>query len=59
MLKFALEYRVPIDAITAVKDLKIRHFELDDEDWIIIQDLVNVLEVGLSSFVVSSLLIAS
>ena len=45
MMRFALEYREPIDTITANKELKLRKYELDDEDWRIIKDLVSVLEV--------------
>jgi hypothetical protein len=37
--------RQPIDSITADKALKLRKFELDDEHWDIVADLVTVLEV--------------
>jgi len=46
MMRFVLKYRVPIDSITADKSLKLRQFELDNEDWKIIGDLVSVLEVS-------------
>jgi hypothetical protein len=49
MMQFALKYRQPIDGITANKELKLRRYELDIEDWTIIEDLVAVLEV-ISSF---------
>jgi hypothetical protein len=45
MLSFALKYRKAIDGITAEKVLKLRKYELDCEDWEIIEDLVSVLEV--------------
>jgi hypothetical protein len=45
MMVFALEYRKPIDAITADKSLKLRKFELDNEGWSIIEQLVSVLQV--------------
>ncbi len=45
---FVLKYRVPIDSITANKVLKLRKYELDNEDWMIIEDLVDILEVGLT-----------
>ena len=45
MMEFALKYRKPIDAITADKSLKLRKYELDNDDWTIIGDLVVVLEV--------------
>jgi hypothetical protein len=48
MMCFVLKYRVPIDSITANKVLKLRKYELDNEDWMIIEDLVDILEVGLT-----------
>ena len=49
MMRFALKYRQPIDGITANKELKLRRYELDNEDWTIVEDLVAILEVR-SSF---------
>ena len=40
MAKVALKYRSAIDEITANKSLKLRKFELDDDDWKIISDLL-------------------
>ena len=34
-----------IDRVTGDKGLKLRRYELDNEDWVIIEDLVSVLEV--------------
>jgi hypothetical protein len=48
MMKFVLAYRVVIDKITANKGLKLRKYELDNDDWVIINDLVGILEVCLS-----------
>ena len=45
MLNFVLAYRVVIDKITADKGLKLRRYELDNDNWVIIKDLVSVLEV--------------
>jgi hypothetical protein len=45
MLKFALAYRVAIDKVTADKGLKLRRYELDNDNWVIIEELVSVLEV--------------
>lgn len=45
MLSFTLRYRKVVDVITADKTLKLRKFELDEEDWSIIADLVSALEV--------------
>lgn len=48
MLKVAIEYRTVIDDITANKSLKMRQYELDDEGWDIIKDLLRVLKVKCS-----------
>ena len=45
MLKFVLAYRVVIDKITADKGLKLRKYELDNDNWVIVEDLISVLEV--------------
>jgi hypothetical protein len=47
MMDFAWKYRKPIDEITADKKLKLRRYELDNEDWLIIQDLLALLHVSL------------
>jgi hypothetical protein len=58
MMKFTLTYRVAIDKITADKGLKLRRYELDNNNWTIIEDLMSVLEVCmLVSFRVHTLLI--
>jgi hypothetical protein len=44
MLKMAIQYRA-IDDLTADKSMKLRQFELDDNDWVIIEDLLSVLKV--------------
>jgi hypothetical protein len=43
MMEFALKYWKPIDIITADKSLKLRKYELHNDDWTIIGDLVGVL----------------
>jgi hypothetical protein len=46
MMQFAIKYHKLIDSITADKSLKaLRKFELDDEEWNIIKELVSVLHV--------------
>ena len=45
MLEVALEYRAAVDDITANKALKLRKYELDDDDWAIVRDLLRVLRV--------------
>ncbi|KAI0279785.1 hypothetical protein BC826DRAFT_869450, partial [Russula brevipes] len=38
----AIEYREVIDDITANKSLKLQKYELDDDDWDILKDLVHM-----------------
>ena len=45
MLSFAIKYCTAIDAMTADKSVKLRRFELDDDEWGIVEDLVAVLHV--------------
>jgi hypothetical protein len=59
MMKFALTYRMAIDKITADKALKLRKYELDNDDWAIIEDLVSVLEVRISRSLLCALLMTS
>jgi hypothetical protein len=46
MMVFSLKYRKPIDSITADKSLKLRKYELDNEGWGIVEQLVSVLQVN-------------
>ena len=45
MLLFASNYRAAIDTITVDKALKLWKFELDDDNWQAVEDLVSVLSV--------------
>ena len=45
MLNVAMEYHKVIDDITANKSLKLWQYELDDEGWDIIKDLLCVSKV--------------
>jgi hypothetical protein len=54
MLRFAVKYRIVIDSITADKSLKLRKFELDNDDWKILHDLVSVLEVRANTYILIS-----
>ena len=45
MMCFILTYWKAVDQITADKVLKLRRYEIDNDDWVIIKDLVHVLEV--------------
>jgi hypothetical protein len=44
MLHFVLTYRKAVNQVTADKDLKLRKYELNNNDWVIVGDLVSVLE---------------
>jgi hypothetical protein len=50
MLQVALEYRKAVDDITADKSLKLRKYELNDDDWVILKDLLRVLKVRNSDY---------
>jgi hypothetical protein len=45
MMCFTLTYWKAVDQITADKVLKLRRYEIDNDDWVIVKDLVHVLEV--------------
>jgi hypothetical protein len=45
MLKFALDYRIALDAITGERDMKLRKYELKDTEWDIAGQLRDILEV--------------
>lgn len=47
MLVFALKYRDALDIITGDRDMKLRQFEINDEEWTIARQLCDVLKVGL------------
>ena len=47
-MHFVFMYRHAIDDITADKTLKLRRYELDNDDWIIIEVLVSILKVIIS-----------
>lgn len=50
MLHFAVKYHVALDEITAHRDMKLRRFELSEEEWNIAEQLANVLKVSYPVF---------
>ena len=46
MLKFAFTYRDPIDKITDDRTMKLREYELKDDEWKIVEELRDVLKVS-------------
>lgn len=51
MLRFVLAYKKAIDQATADKALKLRKYELNNDDWAIVEDLVSILEVHSLHFI--------
>ena len=45
MLKFAAAYREPINKITGDRSMKIRQYEIKDEEWTIVEQLRDCLKV--------------
>ena len=45
MLEFAVDYRAAIDAITSNRDLNLRKYELEDDEWVIAANLRDTLKV--------------
>jgi hypothetical protein len=45
MLLFALKYRRALNVITGDREMKLRQYEMDDEEWGIARELCDVLEV--------------
>jgi hypothetical protein len=44
MLQFALDYRVPIDEFTSNRELNLRKYELQDEEWAVAETLQDTLK---------------
>lgn len=45
MLEFAILYRKPLDDLTNNRDMKLRSYELSEEEWIIAEQLAGILKV--------------
>lgn len=45
MLEFIIEYRVPINTMTADQSLNLRKYEVDDDEWVIAEKLQDILKV--------------
>jgi hypothetical protein len=56
MLKVALEYCEAVDDITANKFVKLGKYELDDEHWEIVKDLLQVLKVKFAQLFINFVL---
>jgi hypothetical protein len=45
MLDFAVEHITAINAITSNRDMKMRQYELSEDDWVVARQLRDVLKV--------------
>ena len=45
MLDFALNYRLAIDSITSTRELSLRKYELQDDEWAVAENLRDTLKV--------------
>ena len=52
MLQFAIEYRDALDKIMGEKELNLRAYEMDNEEWEIAEQLSEVLKVYILSILV-------
>jgi hypothetical protein len=44
MLKFMLAYRAVIDKVITNKSLELRKYELNNNDWVVIEDFISILK---------------
>jgi hypothetical protein len=45
MVDYALEHRAAVDTVTQQRDLHLRMLELADHEWVIVEQLRDVLKV--------------
>lgn len=55
MLEFAIEFQEALDTITGEKEMRLRKYEMDNEEWEIAQQLRDVLKVSISLVCVYSI----
>lgn len=44
MLNFAIDYRPAIDSMTSNRDLNLRKYELEDDEWVVAENLRDTLK---------------
>jgi hypothetical protein len=49
MLRFALDYQMGLEDITSDRDLKLRKYEMDEEEWELARQLCQVLKVHITT----------
>jgi len=47
MLTFAYEYKDALNKITAMREMKLRDYEIELEEWDVIRQLQGLLKVGI------------
>ena len=52
MLQFTVEYRDALDKITGKKELNLRAYEMDNEEWEIAEQLSEVLKIYILSILI-------
>ena len=55
MLEFAIEFQEALDTITGEKEMRLRKYKMDNEEWEIAQQLRDVLKVSISLVCVYSI----
>lgn len=45
MLEFTLEYKAVLNAFTSDRDNDMRQYEMDEKEWDIVKELVDILKV--------------
>jgi hypothetical protein len=50
MLRFAIEFHPAIDTMMAMCNLDLQKYELSPEEWLIAQELQDILKVSFGSF---------
>ena len=58
MLEFAVEYCSALEVITGDHNLMLRSYELDDEEWDLVEKLCDVLEVSNAIFMQTFLILS-
>jgi hypothetical protein len=46
MLAFAYEYKDALNNITALREMKLRDYEIEPEEWEVVRQLRDLLKVG-------------
>ena len=50
MVAFAYDYKDAVNEITSIRELKLRKYKIDEDEWEILQQLCDILKVFKWSF---------